>query len=102
MFIRTVRSARGVRKAHSRAFSQVGTILSLNFTLKAAAKPSHTKVFKDTYKDSIELMRLSAELKAFNGVRNAAVMIGTPANLELLQNAGLITVGLYVHTFNIE
>lgn len=52
---------------------------------------SQARILKDTYKDSIELMRLSAQLKSGSGVTDAAVMIATEANVELMKNAGLVS-----------
>jgi len=48
------------------------------------------KVLRNTYKDSIELMRLSNQVKSKPGVKDAAVMLGNPANVELMKNAGLL------------
>ncbi len=42
------------------------------------------------YLDSVALMRLARQLEALDGVQTAALMIGTPANLEILQDAGLL------------
>jgi hypothetical protein len=52
---------------------------------------SQARILKDTYKDSIELMRLSNQLKSGKGVKDAAVMIATEANVELMKNAGLVS-----------
>lgn len=43
------------------------------------------------YRDSIILMRGAEGLRALPGVREAAVLMGTPANHELLASAGLST-----------
>jgi hypothetical protein len=51
---------------------------------------SSVKILKNTYKDSIELMQLSNKLKGRKGVKDAAVMLGTEANVELMKNAGLL------------
>ncbi|NKC13760.1 MAG: oxidoreductase [Gammaproteobacteria bacterium] len=45
---------------------------------------------RGTYLDSLALMRLSVQLQEEAGVEEAALMMATPANLELLQAAGLI------------
>ena len=44
----------------------------------------------DTYRDSVELMRVAAEIEKLGGVRRAALMMATPANRELLSGAGLL------------
>lgn len=47
-------------------------------------------VRRGAYADSVALMRLSSELSAQGGVAQVAVMIGTPANKEILADAGLL------------
>ncbi len=42
------------------------------------------------YADSVALMRLSAEIARLEGIEEAAVMIGTPANKEILAAAALL------------
>jgi FdrA protein len=49
-----------------------------------------TLVLANTYRDSVELMRLAAELEARPGVRRAGLMMGTTANRAVLQEAGLL------------
>lgn len=44
----------------------------------------------DTYRDSVELMRVAAEIEKLPGVNRAALMMATPANRELLSGAGLL------------
>src|SRR5262247_2540929 len=44
----------------------------------------------DTYRDSVELMRVAALVERVPGVRRAALMMATPANRELLARAGLL------------
>lgn len=44
----------------------------------------------DTYRDSVELMRLAALVERVPGVTRAALMMATPANRELLAGAGLL------------
>jgi len=46
---------------------------------------------KNTYKDSIQLMRISENARKQTGVIDAAVVMGTPTNKELLDNVGLLT-----------
>jgi FdrA protein len=44
----------------------------------------------DTYRDSVELMRVAALVEKVPGVSRAALMMATPANRELLSGAGLL------------
>lgn len=44
----------------------------------------------DTYRDSVELMRVAALVEKLSGVSRAALMMATPANRELLSGAGLL------------
>ena len=44
----------------------------------------------DTYRDSVQLMRVAAEVERLPGVTRAALLMGTPANRELLAEAGLL------------
>jgi len=48
-------------------------------------------VRRDTYRDSVELMRVAAEVEGLPGVLRAALMMGTPANRAVLTDAGLVT-----------
>ena len=43
---------------------------------------------RNRYFDSVFLMRISSELEALEGIRQAVVAMGTPLNLETLANAG--------------
>jgi FdrA protein len=43
-----------------------------------------------TYFDSIVLMRISRQIAALPGVEEAGLMIGTPANKEILREAGIL------------
>ena len=52
--------------------------------------PTYNFVRASFYQDSVALMRLSAELESVPGVTRASVMMGTPANRELLRDAGLL------------
>ncbi|HEV8440396.1 MAG TPA: acyl-CoA synthetase FdrA [Methylomirabilota bacterium] len=47
-------------------------------------------VRRDTYRDSVELMRVAAQLEQLPGVARAALLMGTPANRDLLAEAGLL------------
>ena len=44
----------------------------------------------DTYRDSVDLMRVAALLERLTRVSRAALMMATPANRELLAGAGLL------------
>ena len=48
------------------------------------------EVRRGFYLDSVALMRLSADLAALPGVEDAVAMIGTPANMEIMREAGLL------------
>jgi FdrA protein len=47
-------------------------------------------VRRDTYCDSVELMRVATLVEKLPGVSRAALMMATPANRELLAGAGLL------------
>ena len=47
------------------------------------------EVWRSFYQDSMVLMRLAAELRENPGARQAAALMGTPANRQLLADAGL-------------
>ena len=49
-----------------------------------------TRVRQQFYLDSVALMRMSRTLTGIAGVQDAAMMMGTPANLEILSNAALL------------
>lgn len=51
-------------------------------TVRAVVRPS-------CYRDSVALLRLAQALRALPGVQEAAALMGTPANHELLAAAGL-------------
>src|SRR5262249_25984136 len=50
----------------------------------------HVLVRRDTYRDSVELMRVALELEQMPGVARAALLMATPANRQLLAEAGLL------------
>ncbi|NCB63246.1 MAG: acyl-CoA synthetase FdrA [Clostridia bacterium] len=50
------------------------------------------EVRKNVYFDSVTLMVASSKMKALDGVRNAAVMMGTDRNRDLMTGAGLVDV----------
>jgi len=43
------------------------------------------------YMDSVALMRFSRTVAGLDGIEDAALMMGTPANRDILENAGLLT-----------
>ena len=49
-----------------------------------------TVVLANTYRDSVELMRVAAEMEALAGVAKAALVMGTEANRDVLRSAGLL------------
>jgi succinyl-CoA synthetase alpha subunit len=53
--------------------------------------PTFNFVRRSFYRDSVSLMRLSRDLEAMAGIEAAAAMMGTPANVALLERAGLLT-----------
>ncbi|MET0605256.1 MAG: oxidoreductase, partial [Beijerinckiaceae bacterium] len=48
------------------------------------------EVRRGLYLDSVALMRLSREIAAMEGVEEAGLMMGTPANKEIRRNAGVL------------
>src|SRR5260370_34243968 len=50
-----------------------------------------TLLKRGAYHDSVALLTLARALRARPGVREAAVVMGTPANRDLLAQAGLLT-----------
>ena len=46
-------------------------------------------VWRSFYRDSVALMRLASRLRSLPGVADAAALMGTPANRDLLAQAGL-------------
>lgn len=48
------------------------------------------RIRKDFYLDSVALMRLSQAISAMPGVLSAALMIGTPSNVRIMDDAGLL------------
>lgn len=48
------------------------------------------RVRRGAYIDSVALMRVAQQVKALPGVEEAGLMIGTPANREILADAGLM------------
>ena len=48
------------------------------------------RIFSNMYRDSVALMRLSAELTERPGIVQVSAVMATPANLDLLAQAGLL------------
>src|SRR5215831_10996803 len=48
------------------------------------------EVRRATYFDSIVLMRISRQIAAMSGVEEAGLMLGTPANKDILREAGVL------------
>lgn len=46
-------------------------------------------VHRNSYRDSVELMSIAAELERLPGIRRAGLVMATPANLAVLADAGL-------------
>ncbi len=49
-----------------------------------------TDVRKSVYLDSVALMRMSRAINQIDGVLEAAMMMGTPANIKIMTDAGLL------------
>jgi succinyl-CoA synthetase alpha subunit len=47
-------------------------------------------VFQNTYRDSVELMRIASEVERLPGVVRSGIMMATPANRAVLADAGLL------------
>lgn len=55
--------------------------------------PLATLLRRSLYKDSVALMRIAQRLLERHGVTRATLVMGTPANLEILAQAGLAGPG---------
>ncbi len=53
--------------------------------------PTRCVILPSMYRDSVALLQLSHTLNALSGVQQAAVMMGTLQNQDLLREAGLLT-----------
>lgn len=49
-----------------------------------------TRIIADMYRDSVALMKISSAITGLDGVGQASCIMATPANLDLLREAGLI------------
>ncbi|HLE59502.1 MAG TPA: hypothetical protein VJA85_07635, partial [Candidatus Limnocylindria bacterium] len=47
------------------------------------------RIFRNAYRDSVELMRIASEIEQLPGVHRAGLVMATPANLAILIEAGL-------------
>jgi FdrA protein len=59
-------------------------------TLEQIASTVRCFVLPNTYRDSVELMRVAAELEGRQGIQRAALVIATSANRDVLSAAGLL------------
>jgi succinyl-CoA synthetase alpha subunit len=50
-----------------------------------------SRIFRNSYRDSVELMQIAAELESLAGVDRAGLVMATPANREVLASAGLLS-----------
>ena len=51
----------------------------------------YSRIFANSYRDSVELMQIAAELEALVGIERAGLVMATPANQEVLVAAGLLS-----------
>jgi succinyl-CoA synthetase alpha subunit len=51
----------------------------------------HARIFANTYRDSVELMRIAAEIEALPGIVRAGLVMATPANRMVLATARLLS-----------
>lgn len=54
----------------------------------------HSVIKPNAYQDSLRLMHLSKTLSGMDGIDRVSIMMGTPANIDILRAAGLGTAGL--------
>jgi len=47
------------------------------------------RIFRNAYRDSVELMRIAAEIEQLPGITRAGLVMATPANLAIVVEAGL-------------
>ena len=53
--------------------------------------PVQARIFPNSYRDSVELMQIAAELESLAGIDRAGLVMATPANREVLAAAGLLS-----------
>lgn len=51
----------------------------------------HARIFANSYRDSVELMRIAAEIETIDGIERAGLVMATPANRDVLAGAGLLS-----------
>ncbi len=69
----------------------VAKVLLLNNPRKRVKKwMLHTIIEKNSYQDSIVLMLLTNHLEEMEGVNSISVMMGTPANKDILKQVACI------------
>ena len=51
---------------------------------------THSRVFRNSYRDSVELMRIAAAIEGRPGIERAGLVMATPANQGVLREAGLL------------
>jgi FdrA protein len=64
------------------------------WTVKEQHRMLYSIIKPNTYQDSLRLMHLSNALSRADGINLVSIMMGTPANKEILQSAGLGTADL--------
>ncbi|HTT09784.1 MAG TPA: acyl-CoA synthetase FdrA [Burkholderiaceae bacterium] len=57
--------------------------------MNTASSTIRSSVFANLYKDSVSLMQIAAKLREREGIEQASCVMGTPANLAQLGDAGL-------------
>lgn len=50
----------------------------------------YNQIKENAYYDSVTLMVISSKISSLEGIKNAAVMMGTDHNIELMKNSGLL------------
>ncbi len=58
------------------------------------------KIIKNTYRDSITLMRVARDLNNIDGVEKSEVLVGSPANIEALKHSGMFHAEINDATIN--
>jgi len=53
--------------------------------------PVQSRIFPNSYRDSVELMQIAAEIESLAGIDRAGLVMATPANREVLAAAGLLS-----------
>jgi FdrA protein len=49
------------------------------------------RIFRNSYRDSVELMQIAAEIESLAGIDRAGLVMATPANCDVLAAAGLLS-----------